>query len=205
MANDPGGAAAHPLAGLLERACDIAELGDEARQLRRESHGPKEFLAVLNDADLQVDAIRLLAHLLPRREAIWWAWECARRASGADPPQPIQEALAATEQWIKEPTDEHRRTAFARAEAADLGTPAGSAALAVFLSGGSIAPPEVGPVEPPPHAAAKAIAGSIILAAVSAEPEQAPEKFRASAAQGAEVASRSNLWSALEARVRQTS
>jgi hypothetical protein len=205
MADDGGGAAAHPLAGLLVRACEVAELGDEARDLWRNSYGPQEFLMALSEAELQVDAIRLLAHLLPRREAIWWAWDCARRSAGDNPPPAIREALAATEQWIKQPTEEHRRSAFARAEAADLGTPAGSAALAVFLSGGSIAPPEVDAVEPPPHAAAKAIAGSIILAAVSTEPERAPEKFHAAVTQGSDVANRSQLWSALEARVRQTS
>ena len=205
MADELPTAPGHPLAALLERACEVAELGDAACRLRREHRGPQEFLAALAEAELPVDAIRLLAHLLPRREAIWWAWECARRAAGVNPPQAIQEALAATEQWLKEPTEEHRRIAFARAEAADLGNAAGSAALAVFLSGGSIAPPDVGPVEPPPHAAAKAIAGSIILAAVATEPEKAPEKFRVSVAQGAQIAERVKLWNTLEARVRQTS
>jgi hypothetical protein len=49
-------------------------------------------------------------------------------------------------------------------------------------------------VPPGEFMTAKAVAGSIIVAAVAAEPERAPEKFQAFLEQGLEVAYRLGLW-----------
>ncbi len=178
----------------LQELCELAELEEEGKGLLRKEHTPPEFIASLVEHEHYADAVRLLAHALPKREAIWWAWVSARRVLNGEPPPSIRTALQATEQWIMQPTEEHRRPMLTIAEEADIGTPPGCAALAVFLSGGSIAPPQLPPVEPGEFAAAKAIAGSVTLAAVSTEPERAPEKFRAFIAQGLEVARRLNLW-----------
>lgn len=180
----------------LAELCAVAELEEEARALLREDHTPQEFIAALVEQERFPDAVRLLAHALPKREAILWAWMLARRVAGGEPPPPTQAALAATERWIMKPCEENRRPMLTIAEEADLGTPAGCAALAVFLSGGSIAPPELAAVEPGEFAAARAIAGSVTLAAVLVEPEKAPEKFRAFIAQGQDVARRVGMWRA---------
>lgn len=205
MTNEPSPAPPiHPLARLLERACEVAELGDDARRLRRDSDPPERFVAALTDAGLSVDVIRLLAHLLPHREAIWWAWECARRCADADAPAAAKTALAATELWIKQPTEEHRRAAFECADAADFGTPAGAVALAVFLSGASMGPPDVPPIPPPPYAAAKSITNSIILSVLATDSELngvPQETYGVWAAKGEEIARRCGLWDTLEARV----
>jgi hypothetical protein len=49
-------------------------------------------------------------------------------------------------------------------------------------------------VPPGEFMAAKAIAGSIILAAVATEPERADEKFRGFVEQGMVVAEKTELW-----------
>jgi hypothetical protein len=175
--------------------CAIADLGDDARALL--SGGappPKVFVALLLERELHADAIRFLAHALPRREAVWWAWVCARKASGADPAPPIKAALDAIEQWIVQPTEEHRRQALHFGEAADFGTPAGCAALAAFMSAGSLAPPDAPPVPPGEFMTAKAVSGSVTLAAVATEPERAVEKFNEFVKVGLEVADRTGLW-----------
>ncbi|CAN5669951.1 hypothetical protein BH23GEM7_BH23GEM7_12010 [soil metagenome] len=184
----------------LVELCDVAELEEEARALLGDREAPRDFIAALVDQERYADAIRLLAHALPKREAIWWAWTSARQVLDGDPPLNIRAALDATERWIRQPSEETRRPMLRIAEEADLGTPAGCAALAVFLSGGSIAPPEAPPVEPNEFAAAKAIAGSIVLAAVSTEPETAPAKFRGFIDRGVDIASRIDLWPAVKAR-----
>jgi hypothetical protein len=80
------------------------------------------------------------------------------------------------------------------ADQADLGSPAGCAGLAAFVSGGSLGPPE-GPVVPPAEdLTAKAVAGAVTLAADAEEPEQAAENFRNFLNQGLEVATRIKLW-----------
>jgi uncharacterized protein DUF6931 len=176
-----------------------AELGDEALQLLASDDvhsGPREFISILSKRGMFPEAVRFLAFALPKRECVWWAWVCARKASGAEPAPSIRAALEATERWIVKPTDAHRREAMKAAEAADLGTPAGCAALAVFFTGGSMAPPNVPAVAPGEFSTAKAVTGTIILAAVSAEPARAADKFREYLKLGLEVAERITLWPA---------
>jgi hypothetical protein len=135
-----------------------------------------------------------VAHALPRREAVWWGWVCARRASGENPPPKIKGALDATEKWIAQPNEDNRRSAMAAAQKAELGTAAGCAGLAAFFSGGSLAPPEAPVVPPGEFLTAKAVSGAVIFAAVAKEPERAPEKFKSFVAQGVDVSNRVKLW-----------
>src|SRR5436853_127197 len=110
---------------LAAHICSVAELGDEARSLLRDGQAPPEYLALLMEQGVLKDAIRFLAHALPRREAVWWAWVCARRAAGSEPAPKIKESLDATEKWIAQPNEDNRRAAMSAAEAADVATAAG--------------------------------------------------------------------------------
>jgi hypothetical protein len=80
------------------------------------------------------------------------------------------------------------------AEAAGVGTPAGCAGIAAFFSGGSMGPPGTPVVPPGPLLTAKSVAASIILAAVTTEPDKADEKFTAFLDQGIDVVNRIKLW-----------
>lgn len=173
-----------------------AELSEPARELLRSASisSPGELVQALSGRELHEDAVRLIAHSLPKREAVWWAWVCARRAAGEHPPEEIAASLAATERWIAHPDDANRRTAMEAAEQADLGTPAGCAGLAAFFSGGSIAPPDAPAIPPDEQTFARAVAGSVVLAAVASEPERAAEKFAAFVRQGLDVALRVGVW-----------
>jgi hypothetical protein len=172
----------------------VAELGEEAMALVSPDVHPLDFVALLMEKKLYPDAVRFVAHALPKREAVWWAWVCARRSAGEQPPSKIKAALDATERWVAQPTEENRRSAMAAAEKAELGTAAGCTGLAAFFSGGSLAPPEAPVVPPGEFLAAKAVSGAVIFAAVAKEPERAPERFRSFVAQGVEVTNRVKLW-----------
>jgi hypothetical protein len=177
--------------------CAVSDLGDDAKALLTgDIPSPRSFVATLVERDLHADAIRFIAHALPRREAVWWAWVCARKVAGAEPKAATKAALDATERWIVQPTEEHRRQALHFGELADFGTPAGCAALAAFMSAGSLAPPHAPPVPPDEFMTAKAVAGSVTLAAVTTEPERAVEKFNEFVKVGLEVADRTKLWPA---------
>ena len=173
-----------------------AELGEPAMALVRPEMHPREFVALMMENKLYPDAVRFLAHALPKREAVWWGWVCAKRAAGDAPPPPIKIVLAATERWIAQPTDENRRAAMAAAQQAGLDSAAGCAGLAAFFSGPSLAPPELPPVPPGEYLTAKAVSGAVIFAAVGKEPEKAPERFGTFVAQGLDVTRRINLWEA---------
>src|SRR5436309_3482884 len=127
-------------AGLAAEVCRRFALGEAGRAVLRPELAPRPFVERLAEAGLFDDAFRFLAHALPRREAVWWACQCFRHGVAglpAPPPAPQLAAVQAAERWSAAPTEDHRRAAFAAAEAADFGNPAGCAALAAFLSGGS--------------------------------------------------------------------
>jgi hypothetical protein len=172
----------------------VAELGEEAMALLRPDLKPLDFVALLMEKALYPDAVRFIAHALPKREAVWWGWVCARRAAGDNPQPKIKAALDATEKWIAQPSEDNRRSAMAAAQKAELGTAAGCAGLAAFFSGGSLAPPEAPVVPPGEFLSAKAVSGAVIFAAVAKEPERAPERFRSFVAQGVEVTNRVKIF-----------
>jgi hypothetical protein len=178
----------------LADLADVAGVGDEGKKLLQSQHKPHEYLSALTGAGQHPDAVRVLAHALPRREGVWWAWATAKRASGAEPAAPIKAALDATERWIAQPTEDNRRNAMARAEAIGFDTPAGCAALAAFLSGPTLAPPHIEQAVPPPeYGAAKAIAGAVLISAIT-EPDKAVEKMHAALLQGLDVVAKIKLW-----------
>jgi hypothetical protein len=158
-----------------------------------EHDSPEELVAALIEAEKPVEAITFLAHALPTREAVWWAWSCARRASGEDPPEEIRASLEATGAWISDPTDARRRAAYELAQKADMATPAGCAGAAVFFSGGSMGPPDQPEMPPGEYMAAKAIAGAVLLAAAS-DPAEAEVRLETYLRGGMDVAERVHLW-----------
>jgi hypothetical protein len=172
----------------------VAELSEEALALLRPELQPLEYISLLVENNFFPDAVRFLAHALPKREGVWWGWVCARRVAGDTPPPKIKASLEATEKWIAQPSDENRRAAYAAAEAAPFSTPAGCAGLAAFFSGASLAPPDLPPVPPGEYLFAKAVSGAVIFAAVAKEPEKAPEKFKQFISQGVDVTVRIKLW-----------
>jgi len=174
--------------------CSVAELSEEAQALVCPEMRPRAYVTLLMEKNLFPDAVRFLAHGLPKREAVWWAWVCARRSAGDTPPPKIAGALHATEKWIAQPNEENRRAAMESARTAEFSTAAGSAALAAFFSGGSMAPPDAPAVPPGEFLTAKAVAGAVTIAAVAKEPDKAPEKFKAFVTQGLDVTTRIKLW-----------
>ncbi len=175
-------------------AAKLFPLGDEAKKLLRDGMAPRPFLDALIEKQHFPDAARLLAHVLPKREAVWWACLCARQAHGASPPAPLGPAVTAAEKWVSDPSEANRRAAQAAAEAAQVGTPAGCAAIAAFFSGGSLAPPTAPAVPPGEQLTAHAVAGAVMLAAVLTEPQKAPEKYRKFFALGIDVGNGVNKW-----------
>jgi hypothetical protein len=175
----------------------VAELSDGAAAFLTPELQPADFASLLLEKKLYPDAVRFLAHSLPKREGVWWAWVCAKRATPSPAPK-IKTALEATEKWISQPTEEHRREAHAAAQQAEFSTAAGCAGLAAFFSGGSLGPPHAPPVPPGEHLTAKAVSGAVIFAAIGSEPEKAPEKFQNYVTQGIEVAKKIKVWEAKE-------
>ena len=158
--------------------CNRFELSEESRQLLNEDLAPLDFLELLMEHQKYQDAVRFFAHLIPKREAVWWASQCARQTAESDPPQAVVGAIKAAETWVAELNDEARRAAYSAATAAGLATAAGCAAMGAFASDGSLAPPDAPPVPPDEYLTAQMVAASVIIAAVADSPDAMRANYR---------------------------
>lgn len=189
-----GGTLTKVAAKTAAEICQRFSLGEAAQRLLRDDLTPRQFLDLLIQQQHYIDAVRLLAYGLPKQEAVWWACLCARSVAGPNLPPKVAAALQAAEQWAGDPSEGHRRAALPAAEAAELATPAGSAAAAAFWSGGSLGPPNVPVIPPGEYLTAHGVAGAVMLAAVQSEPAKAAEKYRRFVELGIDVANGTNRW-----------
>ncbi len=159
------------------RAAQVASLmGDDLPGMAAVAElPPSAAFAVLRESD-PMGAARFMAHCLPRVDAARWVAQCLfdmERAPSSTLPSALPPARAAAakavRRWVATPSDEARRLAFAAGGVAGWDTMEGMACLALYLSGGSLAPAaqEV-PVNPPPGAFGQAAAGAVLLAASAA-------------------------------------
>lgn len=144
-------------------------LTDPAKALLTPDATVRQFLDKLTTAGLTVDALRVLALALPKPEAVWWACVCIRKAVPKPWRVAAEDAVDAAEKWVTDPSDVNRRACGAVAEAAGWDTATGCVAGAAWLSGGSLSPPKLPPVQPREDLTGQTVAGSLLLAA-SADP-----------------------------------
>lgn len=147
------------------RAAQVAPLlGDSVDMATVAGLPPSQAFAVLR-ADDPMGAARFMAQCLPRVDAARWVAACLEDADGAPPPARAV-AAKAVRRWVANPSDDARRLAFNAGGLAGWDTMEGMACLAIFLSGGSMAPPgQETPVNPAPGAFGQAAAGAVLLAA----------------------------------------
>jgi hypothetical protein len=172
----------------VSEICQSVALTPEAKALETPGATAPSLFAALVSHGLYVDAVRFLARGLPKREAVWWACLCARDRLPPDASPTILAALKAAEDWVYKPTEENRRAAMAKAEAAQFDTPSSWAAVGAFWSGGSLSPAGNPVVPPGEHLTGLAVSGSIMLAAAQSEPQHATERYRQYLAYGANIA-----------------
>jgi hypothetical protein len=127
------------------------------------------------------DAILFISHLLPRREAVWWAIQCVRALTAGDD---ADEALRAAETWVRTPEDENRRAALGIASGADRRRPTTWLAFAAGWSGGSLLPADQKPVPPPSGACAMAANTAIMMAVAAGDPRAILDRIAACAEAG---------------------
>ncbi|MBC7938943.1 MAG: hypothetical protein H7Z19_04130 [Chitinophagaceae bacterium] len=165
---------AAPLAPLLPRL--ELEAGPAAALAGAQTAA--EGIERLEAAGFRNDALRLAAHALPKREAVWWACMCA--AAVPDPKLSPADAAAgaAAEAWVRKSADEPlRRAAWDAAQKTAFQSPEAWAAVATFWSGGSMSP-EGQPVVPPgENLTGVAVSGAVMIAAVRGHPERAAARI----------------------------
>lgn len=175
MSQQPLPKLATPLAPLLPRL----ELPPEAAAVLTGVQTAAEAIERLEAQGFGHDALRLAAHALPKREAVWWACMCADAVPEAALAPVDAAARVAAEAWVRKPTDDAlRRAAWDAAQKTAYRSPEAWAAVGAFWSGGSMSPPGQPVVPPGEHLTGVAIAGAVVMAAVRSKPERAPARIQ---------------------------
>jgi hypothetical protein len=176
------------ITGAPAEICALFPLSAEGRALLEPDVSAGAFIDRLSAEGLWIDAVRFLAHALPKREAVWWACLAARAALGDAPPETLRQAVETAEAWVYRPNEDNRRAAMGAATAAGSDNPASWAAHGAFWSGGSLTAPDAPVVPPGETLTAQAVAGAVCLAVVQREPARAAEKYRGFITQGLDIA-----------------
>jgi hypothetical protein len=172
----------------LVATCAYLEFGDDVNELAAKTTSPDKLIDQLSKQGKFQDALRLRAHLLTKRQAVWWGCLCVR--DELDKPLPAAQIapLEAAEAWTAEADEAHRRDAEKQAAAAKFSGIGAMLALSAFWSQGSLAPegnPEV-PVDE--RLTSQGVAAALITAAYHGEPTKATDRFESFLAKGQDIA-----------------
>jgi hypothetical protein len=144
---------------------------------------PIPYLRKLSEQGKFDEAVAFCAHLLPRREAVWWACGSVRAFFGSELRGALQ-ALAAAELWVREPTAEHRSAALHIGQDSDNADPLAWLALSAGWSGGALGSVPQNTVPVPAYMTARAARIAILLAVRHLAPADLAAHQRACIADG---------------------
>jgi hypothetical protein len=129
---------------------------------------PIEFLRELVRRKAWDDAVSFCAHLLPRREVVWWACTSVRMLCDDMPEHAA--GIEAAEAWVHAPDTEHRQAAQEVGMRGPQNDPMAWLALAAAWSGGTVTVSPSKSIAAPPHLTAQAARVAVLLAARALEP-----------------------------------
>jgi hypothetical protein len=183
---------------MATKAADVVpqvELGQPALAQLQDDMTPEAYLERLVEQHLYRDAMHFLSGWLSRRQTLWWGCLCVWLVHRPEWTPPREAALRAVVQWIQDPSEARRRQAEIAAGAEGTRTPAGALALATFWSEGSMTPPGLPEVLPPPNLSATTVAEAVLLAANLGDPAKKAVLYRQCVRLGLEVAHGQIPWS----------
>lgn len=166
------------------------ELDEESLELMQEDDNPREYIERLNENGKPGDAITVLTHALPKREAVWWGCRMVKPGDESFD----QTAYTAVKNWVLDPSEENRKAAEAAANNSGVLSPAVCLATAVYLSGGSLVDPEIAEVPPAEHITATMVAATLKSVAMLADPQFPTKSLKQSLEVGIQIADGENRW-----------
>lgn len=169
--------------------CQGLEIGEQAVALLQNNPTTADYLHQLIALKLYPDAVRFLAHALPKREATWWACLAARHGLNYKTSPNEIKAIELAEAWVYKPTEENRKLTLPAADATEYKTAASWAAIAAFWSGDDISPVPEAIIPPDEKLFAKAVVGAVMLAATQGEANKVNDNYQLFLQQGINIAS----------------
>lgn len=163
------------------------DLSDEGDSIAVLDEAPVKVITQLLSKENYHDAVTMLAHALPKREAVWWACLAARKA--LDPEQAADAAcITATELWVRDPSELNRKAAKKLGDSRKKKSAAAWAATAASWCTGNMLDDDATIVAPPDFLYAHAVAAGITLAAVAAGPKLMADSYQLFVRQGFDLA-----------------
>jgi hypothetical protein len=184
----PAGAHQQPEPTAVQIAEELEFAGDAAALAKTVATGP-ELVAALATAEMFAKSVRVQAHILTKRLAVWWGVCAVRDLALADFPPTEIAAVDAAAAWAIDPSESRRRDAEVAAGATKYNGPGSWLAMAAFWSGGSLAAPHLPEVAPDDKLTGQGVTNSLMIAAVYQVPGQAKARYRAMLATAVKVAS----------------
>jgi hypothetical protein len=145
-------------------------------------------ITTLQEAGKLVEASKLFAHALPKREAVWWACVCAHYSEPVDIAEADRRAREIAADWVRKQDDDLRYAAYKQAGETGFQSAHAWAAVAAFWSGASISPRGTTPMAPGAHLTGLAVAGAVALAAVRGGAERQTERLQLFLASARDIA-----------------
>lgn len=126
---------------------------------------PADAVEKLQQAELERDAMQLIAHGLPVMQAIRWGLDCLRQKQ--DWQDDDVQIFDCVDRWLASPNETLRIRAQQLAERKGLEHASSWIGYAIFWSGtGSIVPPDLPAVMPPDNMVGHAVNASLLMAMV---------------------------------------
>lgn len=138
---------------------------------------PEDYTIELQDSEEPNTAIEYFAHVLPKREAVWWAMNCVKGLENVTS-EHDREILKLSENWVREGDEEARAAVHAAAEAAKSDSASVWVGFAAGWSGGSLSPNPEYRVEMPDHLTAKAVNAAVLIALGKLLPDEREQALR---------------------------
>jgi hypothetical protein len=149
--------------------------------------GPIDFLRKLLALGKLEDGIMFCAHLLPRREAVWWACGSVK-GSAKEGSQLRDEGFLAAEAWVRDPDDQKMRAALETGTRGDKAKPTTWLALSAGWAGGMLSPNPKMPVPMPQYLTARAARIAILLSTQAMPEAERSAQLRGCIGEGIKLA-----------------
>lgn len=161
-----------------EEIAEYLQLSEEVKGVAKTVKTGPELVATLASKRKFVPAIRVQAHLLPKRHGVFWGFLCVQAVFQGKLPAKEQAAADAAEQWVRDPSEIRRYECEAAAEATTYDLSGSWVATAAFWSGGSLTPPDQPEVPPDERLTGQALTSALMIAAVHQDPGQDADRYQ---------------------------
>jgi hypothetical protein len=155
---------------------------------------PAAYVSCLLADDLNRDARHFLAHALPRRRALWWACLCSRDVREFAAEAALDPVLEIATEYVRLPSESLRRAAQSLLQTLPLNSLSAHLAAAVFMTAGSLGPPDSPAVPVPPQVLGRLVSTIVYGAATKKNVVQFVHHMREYIELGREIAAGKHLW-----------